>query len=550
VESEVRIADHAGNFQVPGQAGEVVVSGPCVFSGYENDPKANGDAFFDGWFRTGDEGVLDEDGYLTLTGRIKEMINRGGEKVNPSEVDMVVMAHAGVCEAATFPIPHPTLGEEVAVAVVKDPGSTLTERDLTNLLVDKLAAFKLPRCIFFVEEIPKSDAGKVQRYRLAEALGVGIDKRPDQARKLYRIPSRTERRLRLLWRLTLQNFQIGLDDNFFLLGGDSLLAGELILSIEREFNCRLPAATLFKAGTVAEMAVLLGDLEPQGAMVPIQTKGNRTPFFCVHPRLGGVIFLYPLSKYLDADQSLYGLQPLGWDGASVPFTKAGDMATHYVAEMRKIQTHGPYFIGGYSSGGRIAIRMANILKKAGEEVAFLALFDTVSLAGRQILPLGLWLKKIGSPKGARRVNEVLRHVRFRLASAIREVRGRTLRMVLFPILEFYRRSGRPLPPAFCRPDVCNDLMRFEFRHMPSYEGGAVYFKAETGRRSMIHPDTQDSWHRIIKGKLKYIPASGIHHSMMKEPHAQSLAVKLIKELERARCKAVSKTMKTESAMGS
>jgi len=533
---EVRIRSLDGAFLQNGECGEILVRGPRIIEGYENDPEASAVAFVDGWFRTGDEGFFDEDGYLTLTGRIKEMINRGGEKVSPAEVDAAVIAHPEIIEAAAFPIPHPTLGEEVAVAVVRAPGGSVTEGDLTGFLLGKLAGFKVPRRIVFVADIPKSDAGRVQRYTLSEALGVGLDPDPERSRKSGRRPSPLEYRLRRLWRRALGNQSVELDDNYFLMGGDSLQAVELFLAIERSFKRRLPLAALFEAGTVAEMARLIEDMEPQGAIVPIQPEGDRPPFFCIHGMAGEAISYYHLSKHLGTDQPFYGIQAIGWDTASVPFTKANDMAAHYVDEIRKIQPQGPYFISGQSFGGRIAVYMANILKAAGEEVAFLALFDTVFLGGRQIMPLGQWLEKEGAPAGIRKFKAALPYIRFRLERGYQHLYDRALRMVLFPVLEFYRASGTSLPLVLCRPDRCNRLMRLEVRHMPTYDGDAVYFRAENDSQSMSHSDVRDAWNQVIKGKLKYIPITGTHKQMLMEPHAQSLAAKLAEELKRARLK--------------
>jgi acyl-CoA synthetase (AMP-forming)/AMP-acid ligase II len=173
-ENEVRIMDQDGNFLAQGEAGEIVVRGPCVFGGYDNDPEANADAFFDGWFRTGDEGVFDEDGYLTLTGRIKEVINRGGEKVSPVQVDAALMGHPAVKDAAAFPVPHPTLGEEVAAVVIPEANADLKAEDLQAYLGERLSGFKRPKMIVFAEEIPKGATGKVQRHKLAETFGVKI----------------------------------------------------------------------------------------------------------------------------------------------------------------------------------------------------------------------------------------------------------------------------------------------------------------------------------------------------------------------------------------
>ena len=172
----VRILGEDGRFLAPGEEGEIVISGPNVTPGYENNPEANAAAFFEAegrrWFRTGDQGRFDADGYLFITGRLKEMINRGGEKIAPLEVDTVLMDHPAVRQVVTFALPHPKLGEEVAAAVVLREGAEADERELRAFAAERLADFKVPRRIVFLAEIPKGPTGKLQRIGLAERLGL------------------------------------------------------------------------------------------------------------------------------------------------------------------------------------------------------------------------------------------------------------------------------------------------------------------------------------------------------------------------------------------
>ena len=170
---EIAIMDSDGKMLPPGAIGEVVIRGENVTLGYENNPKANADAFTNGWFRTGDQGSLSSDGYLTLTGRLKEIINRGGEKISPLEVDEVLMHHPAVMQVVTFAMPHEKLGEDVAAAVVLREGQRLTERELRDFASTRLADFKVPRKILFMAEIPKGATGKLQRIGLAAKLGLG-----------------------------------------------------------------------------------------------------------------------------------------------------------------------------------------------------------------------------------------------------------------------------------------------------------------------------------------------------------------------------------------
>jgi acyl-CoA synthetase (AMP-forming)/AMP-acid ligase II len=170
---EIAIMSEDGRLLACGETGEIVIRGPNVTAGYEANPKANAEAFFDGWFRTGDQGVMDADGFVTITGRLKEIINRGGEKVSPREVDEILMDHPAVSQVVCFAMPHPKLGEEVAAAVVLREGQPATERELQDFVAKRAADFKVPKRILILDEIPKGATGKLQRIGLAQKLGLG-----------------------------------------------------------------------------------------------------------------------------------------------------------------------------------------------------------------------------------------------------------------------------------------------------------------------------------------------------------------------------------------
>ena len=169
---EMAIMGEDGGMLPQGEIGEVVIRGPNVTKGYEANPEANAKAFTDGWFRTGDQGLFDRDGFLLLTGRLKELINRGGEKVSPLEVDGVLSAHPAVAQALCFAIPHAKLGEEVGAAIVLREGHEASERELRDFAAERLADFKVPRRVVFLAEIPKGATGKLMRIGLAEKLGL------------------------------------------------------------------------------------------------------------------------------------------------------------------------------------------------------------------------------------------------------------------------------------------------------------------------------------------------------------------------------------------
>ena len=169
---QIAIMDSGGKILEPWKEGEVVIKGPNVTLGYEKNAKANLEAFHNGWFRTGDQGVIDSEGYLRLTGRLKEIINRGGEKISPKEVDEILMDHPAIAQVVTFGVPHPKLGEDIGAAIVLKEGNTTTPDEIREFAKTRLADFKIPRTILILEEIPKGATGKLQRIGLAQKLGL------------------------------------------------------------------------------------------------------------------------------------------------------------------------------------------------------------------------------------------------------------------------------------------------------------------------------------------------------------------------------------------
>jgi acyl-CoA synthetase (AMP-forming)/AMP-acid ligase II/aryl carrier-like protein len=252
---EVAIMDADGTLLEAGATGEVVIRGPNVTSGYASNPAANAEAFTDGWFRTGDQGSIDADGYLVLQGRLKELINRGGEKISPVEVDEVLMDHPAVLHALAFALPHPTLGEDIAAAVVLREAGSVSERQLREFVSTRLAYFKTPRRIVFVDAIPKGATGKPQRIGLAERLGItGAANEDARARENVGARDATEEVVSVLWAEVLQCAPPGVHDDFFDAGGDSIRAAQLIGRIRDSLAVELSLMEFFDAPTVAGVA--------------------------------------------------------------------------------------------------------------------------------------------------------------------------------------------------------------------------------------------------------------------------------------------------------
>ena len=262
---DVAIVDEQRRFVEAGVTGEVVIRGENVTSGYDRNPEANQAAFFDGWFRTGDQGWLDPDGYLFLTGRLKELINRGGEKIAPREVDDVLCAHPAVAQAVAFAVPDQRLGEEIGAAVVLRHGADVSSRDLLAFAADRLADFKLPRHLVFLDELPKGPTGKIQRVGLAERLGLTKRAEPDQVRPTLRNPSTdTERAVASIFSEVLKLERVHADDSFFRLGGDSLLAVMLSSRLEETTGVEVATYVLLEHDTVAALAAYIDGRQSAG----------------------------------------------------------------------------------------------------------------------------------------------------------------------------------------------------------------------------------------------------------------------------------------------
>ncbi|MEM7166551.1 MAG: AMP-binding protein [Planctomycetota bacterium] len=255
---EVAVMGEAGDLLPAGKTGEVVIRGPNVITGYTSPVEANADAFRDGWFRTGDQGHLDDDGYLTLTGRLKEIINRGGEKISPREIDEALLEHPAVAQGVTFAVPHPKLGEDIAAAVVVDPSrDAIDEMGLRTFLAERLVAFKVPFRILFLEELPKGPTGKLQRIGLAKRLGVTIPATIDAPTEYVAPRNEVEEYLVAAWADVLRQDRIGVHDRFLAAGGDSMLATQLVARIQEELDIELTLIGFFAAPTVAEQAALV-----------------------------------------------------------------------------------------------------------------------------------------------------------------------------------------------------------------------------------------------------------------------------------------------------
>ena len=258
---EIVILDDHGNPLPQGETGEISIRGASVTSGYLANPEANAKSFTSGWFRTGDQGRFDEDGYLFLTGRLKEIINRGGEHIAPKEIDEVLLDHPAVAQAVAFAVPHETLGEDLAAAVVKRQDTELSELELREFLAERVAGFKVPTRIVFVASIPKGPTGKIQRIGLYNLL-------KEQMEIAYEAgQSEEERHVAEAFAKVLGCDRVGREDNFFYLGGDSLKAKQALLRLGQDYDIEFKPGTLFRYPSPALLGAEVARLRAEEAQL-------------------------------------------------------------------------------------------------------------------------------------------------------------------------------------------------------------------------------------------------------------------------------------------
>ena len=387
---DVALLDATGAIVNPGSEGEVCVRGPSVMQGYEGGFE---DHFFGSWLRTGDLGRFDEDGFLVLTGRLKDMINRGGEKIAPVEIERAALALDGVVEAAAFAMPHPTLGEEPALAVVLRHESALNEAAVRALIGERVAEFKVPRSVTILAQLPRLGSGKIDRQGLRRGDLPPPDVTP--ANQLSPVGETVQR----LWGQLLQLESWSPGDDFFDVGGDSLSATTFLLQLEEQLGRRIPGNILFEAPRFCDFVARLEErlaVEPAPATDPINdfvwretsawlgerrsstslligmgTSGAEVPlFFCAQ----GQAEIMPIRAVLSPERPMYVMRSLYlWDQRALPATL--DLAARYAREIEEVRPSGPLLLGGFCEGAVVMSEVARILCASGRDVALFVSID-------------------------------------------------------------------------------------------------------------------------------------------------------------------------------
>ena len=512
-----------------GVPGELHVGGDGVALGYLDRPELTAARFmadpFSGtagarMFRTGDICRRLANGDLDHLGRADHQVKLRGHRIELGEIEGALATHPGVRQALVTM----RAGDLVAYVVARDSAH------LREHLASKLPTYMIPAAIVALDGLPLLPNGKVDHG----ALPAPERRRSAAAGKIAGPVSACEAELLAIWRELLPGRPIGVRDDFFELGGHSLLAARMFHLIAARFGKDLPLAVLFQAPTIKALARVVegkGGGPTWSSLVPVQALGSRRPFFCVHAIGGNVVGYGPLARELGADQPFYALQSRGLDGAQAPHERVEDMAAHYLAEIRSVQPRGPYALGGSSSGGIIALEMAQQLRAAGERVDALILLDT---------------HVIGLPResdGEATATSALHTLR---AAMDRHVRR--LRLISPPEARAYVRahvealftrlrawpgpSAPPGPPRAPEPELAPALRRVREANfqalsryvMRPYPAQATLLLAveEAG----LIRDRRLAWADVVTGGLSVRFISGNHDTMLARANAQAAALAL------------------------
>jgi len=544
------VIDESGAIHDQG-AGEIVIHSSCLMSGYLKRPDLTAAAFCGKWFRTGDQGAIDERGRIWVTGRIKDEINRGGFKVQPAEVDSLLEGHPAVAEACVFGIPDPMAGEAVAVAVRLAEGKSATALSLQTWCSQRLRRAAVPEHWFFVPEIPRTARGKVSRDVVRRTLTQDSEvhilrsKSERSATANIAITTDTERELLGLWEEILGVEALGVEDDYFALGGTSLMAARLFAEISRRFGIKLPMSTILEAPTVRALSrhVAQEGTSSTGFLIDLKRGGPRT-LFIVHDGVGETLLYLNLARRMPDDLAVIGIKPRTLPRVPLAHTSVEDMASFYIEEVRKRQPHGPYLLAGMCSGGIVAYEMATQLLLAGESVECVALLDAVtpqtpkrnvSASAKQVL--AGFKKSELTP--AKRAASVARAIYQKLVHAfvwrfrhVRTACSRHAWLGLLRTLLLHDLSWPSFVPELKFEEIFHFLQR-HYSPKPLSTTPIVLVRATSGEGewldmpySQIYNDETLGWTGVAKN-LTVVDVDGGHESMLREPFVASLAKELL-----------------------
>ncbi len=497
----VYILDRRQNPVPIGLPGEIYIGGDGVGVGYRNREELSQRYFIPDPFedrpkaqlyRTGDLGRWLPDGNVEFVGRIDGQVKLRGFRIEPGEIEHTLLRHPEINTCIVTTHDAPRTGKQLVAYYVEEPNTKPTVRALRSFLRSTLPDYMLPSAFVAVEQMPLTPNGKIDRQALPKPT---VDSTRSQ--QTYVGPrNKVEVKLASIWSQTMGVERVSLHDDFFELGGHSLLAVRMFSQIEREFGVALPLATLFETPTLGALARLLKNKElpatSQSPLVAVQPRGSRPPFFAIHAAGGHAIFYRKVALEMGPDQPFYAVETVRRRPGDLPTRKIETMASDYLVAIRELQPSGPYYLGGYSAGGNIALEIAQQLLQSGERVALLAIFDSVLLR--------LWADSV--PLG-RRIYGFGHNI------------VRKLRRPIYDLsYSLWGRVGIRIPISV-KTAVLRDSIRTAARvYTPQpYPNRITYFRATQGRSNVTQ-----GWIDIAKGGLEIHDVETNHGDMFGKNH--------------------------------
>lgn len=483
----------------PGGPGTVTVTTRHMATRYAGNPEATAAAFGDNsdgtrTYRTSDIGRLDAEGQLHLLGRRDHSVKIRGYLVEPGEVDAALFDVPDVREALTVGLPRPGDGRTRLVSYVVSSAERPAAAAIRSALHEALPAYMVPESIVFLPALPRTERGKLDRSALPEPPAAAGPK-PGE-----REPTEWEHLVSLAWAKVLSLDEIGLDDDFFELGGDSLAAESLLSLLASDLGVpadNVSTAMLVQAPTLTQFAarVRRGPLPGGNVLVPIRPAGTEPPLFLVAGAGGIGLYFVPLARRLPPEQPVWGLQAYGLEQRAVPDWSVSAAARRNLRAIRRVQRSGPYYLGGHSFGGLIALEMAHHLRQAGEEVALLVVLD--SFPPDPMLHFDV--QRVPLPQRLRRFARLA-------TTGLRE----------------------PGPDQFWRFYEQGDFLQRRFRTAP-YPGETVVVLGDTAERAR-----RAQWGPHLTGPWRLVSVPGDHQTMLREPYVAETAAAVQEALEQSR----------------
>jgi amino acid adenylation domain-containing protein len=523
---QIYILDHYQQPMPIGVPGEMYIGGAGLARGYLNRPDLTIEKFIPNSFnkrssrlyRSGDLARYLPDGNIEYIGRIDHQVKIRGFRIELGEIEAALNQHPSVQETIVLAREDHIGDKRLAAYIVPHQGQAPITSELRNFLKKKLPNYMIPSSFTILDALPLTPNGKVDRQSLPVP-----DKDRAGLEQAYVGPrDALELQLVQIWEDLLGIRSIGVMDNFFDLGGHSILAVNLMAQIQQRFNQTLPLATLFQGATIESLASILRQqhiLQLQSPLVQIQPGGSKQPFFCVHPSGGNVLCYVELASYLDLEQPFYGLQAPGLDGEQEPYTRVEDMANHYIEAIRTVQPQGPYLLGGWSMGGVVAFEMAQQLQKQGHQVALLALLDSK-------------VPNLRSEADLDRAAPLIEFAeRLGLTISISDFESLEQNEQLNYILEQAKKSNimpsdAQLQQLTALLNVCNANVQALYNYVPQVYSNSINLLRTNDHSTTDLSDSTLGWSKLSSKSVEIYIVPGDHNSMLTKPHVPILAKQL------------------------